>query len=305
MSAAPPMSAAVSSESAAPSFGSSMPHKWPRHGAGSASTAGARERYSVEVAAGATYMRLRGRGREQVGGGLRGKVCGFSRASRKRLLDRLNTVPVDLLSSALFVTLTFPNEYPEIADSKRMLRAFIKRLRRRWPQCSGVWRMERVPRMSGSHVGELAPHYHILLFNVPWLSTEWLARSWYQCVGSGDERHLRAGTSVQRVRSRRGAVTYAAKYMCKEEIDSEEWTGRLWSVFGVAWLAVVIRTFTLSREQFYRLRRVLRAYVLKSWRGRGRGGAVWRRYARAPGLGCTAYLSEPMALRLLSWCAGT
>jgi len=283
----------VMERSAAPDVGLSISHKSPQ--------TDALPTYSVEVASGATYTRLRGhRGGPPSGGGIRGEVRGFSRASRKRMLDRLNQVPVDLLSSALFLTLTFPDEFPEIAESKRMLAAFVKRLRRRWPECSGVWRLERTVRASGSNIGELAPHFHILLFSVPWIRAEWLARSWFEVVGSGDGRHFRAGTSVERCRSRRGAMHYAAKYMTKEEFESEDWTGRVWAVFGTAWLAVVIREYTLTREQFYRLRRVLRAYVLKSWRRRG---AVWRRYARAPGLGCTAWISEETTLRLLTWCA--
>ena len=160
--------------------------------------------------------------------------------------------------------------------------------------------MERVLRLSGAFVGELVPHYHVLVFNVPWMEYGWLASAWYECVGSGDERHLRAGTSVQRVRSRRGALSYAGKYMCKAELASDAHTGRMWAQFGSAWLEVIIRTFELTARQFYRLRRVLRAYVLKSWRG---GGAVRGRWARAPGQGCTAYLSEPAALRLIAWAA--
>jgi hypothetical protein len=265
--------------------------------------------FHIEIAARGTYVKLRGSRGAPCGGGLRGVVCGFSRASRKRLLDRLNQVPVDVLSSALFITLTFPDEYPDVAEAKRALRRFIKRTKRVWPKSSGVWRMERVPRCSGSHVGGLAPHFHVLLFSVPWIETRWLAQTWYESVGSGDERHLYAGTSVERVRTRDGAMHYAAKYMCKPELAAMEHTGRMWAVFGEAWLDVLVREFSLTRAQFYRLRRVLRTYVLGLWRARcsperwRESAPAWRRFARAPGLGCTAYLPEPVALRLLAWCA--
>jgi len=312
-------------------LGLSMRHISPQHTAGrapagapaavAAPTGEVVSPFRVEVAAGATLVRLRGPGSGRApdnGGGRRGQVCGFSRKSRKRLLDELNSVPVDVLADALFVTLTVSDVALEkwqekrakrgsydgwalaVPESKRALDRFVKRLRRAWPKCSGVWRMERVPRLSGAFVGELVPHYHVLVFNVPWMEYGWLASAWYECVGSGDERHLRAGTSVQRVRSRRGALSYAAKYMTKEEWASDAHTGRMWAQFGNAWLQVLIRTYELTARQFYRLRRCLRSYVLKSWRG---GGAVRGRWARAPGQGCTAYLSEPAALRLLAWAA--
>lgn len=308
-------------------LGLSIPHKsprpasdrWPVSGAG-ASDGGisAEACYSVDVAVRATFVQLKGSGiGGRGGGGTRGRVSGFSRASRKRLLDRLNSVPDDVLADALFITLTLPDAAldrwqakpaaakPRMAlgvrGSKGALARFTKRLRRAWPRCAGVWRMERVPRLSGDYAGELVPHYHVLVFNVPWMETGWLASAWYECVASADSRHLQAGTSVQRVRSRRGAMSYVAKYMCKEESAAAgEHTGRYWGVFGDAWLEVIIRTYELTARQFYRLRRVLRAYVLKSWRP---PGAVRCRWARAPGQGCTAYLSEASALRLVAWAA--
>jgi len=305
-------------------LGLSMTHISPRHvprvAPKTAAVATDAPVFRMDVASGATLVKLRGPGNgpPQGGGGKRGEVCGFSRASRKRLLDELNSVPVDVLADALFITLTLPDAALEqwqekrkargkfggwalgVPESKRARDRFVKRLRRAWPKCGGVWRMERVPRLSGSFVGELVPHYHLLVFNIPWMEYGWLASAWYECVGSGDERHLRAGTSVQRVRSRRGALSYAAKYMGKNEIASDAHTGRMWASFGDAWEEVKIRTFSLTAGQFYKLRRCLRAYVLKSWRG---GGAVRGRWARAPGQGCTAYLSESAALRLLSWAA--
>lgn len=264
------------------------------------------EPYSVDVASGGTFVALHARGHaSRAPGATRGVVCGFSRKSRKRLLDKLNCVPVDVFSDALFVTLTFPDVFPCAARAKRCLDTFLKRLRRRYPRCSGVWRMERVRRCSGVNSGELAPHFHVLLFGMSWLPSPWLARAWYECVGSGDERHLKAGTSVQRVRSRRAAMSYASKYLAKVETETAtngEQTGRVWSVFGVAWLGVAVRSFALSKSQFYQLRRVLRKYVLRSWRG---GGSIRSRFARSPDVGVTAYLSESTALRLLSWLAET
>ena len=46
---------------------------------------------------------------------------------------------------------------------------------------------------------------------------EWLARIWYEVVGSGDFRHYQAGTSCERVRSWKGVACYASKYMSKAD----------------------------------------------------------------------------------------
>lgn len=61
----------------------------------------------------------------------------------------------------------------------------------------------------------------------------WVSQNWYEVVGSGDERHLRAGTRVERVKSRNGVMFYAAKYLSK--VDLEPWkdldVGRFWGIY--------------------------------------------------------------------------
>jgi hypothetical protein len=43
----------------------------------------------------------------------------------------------------------------------------LARIRRRWPKASGIWRLEFKERESGAHLGEVAPHFHLLLWEVP------------------------------------------------------------------------------------------------------------------------------------------
>jgi hypothetical protein len=67
-----------------------------------------------------------------------------------------------------------------------------------------------------------APHLHVL-DDAPWPGTkdaigQWrddLAQAWFRIVGSGDEKHLKAGTSSEKVRSPRGGSFYAVKYASK------------------------------------------------------------------------------------------
>lgn len=102
----------------------------------------------------------------------RGKCKGFSRGSRRRLLDRLNTVSKAAELPA-FITMTFPDdvfmdsasEFAAFAKSK--MDTFLKRLRRVEESACGLWRIEWQARKSGAHEGKLFPHFHLLLWGLP------------------------------------------------------------------------------------------------------------------------------------------
>jgi len=249
----------------------------------------------MTLAVGGTYGRLTGaRPGPPTGGGLRGAVWGFSRESRKRLLDLLNMIRCEALSSGLFMTLTYPDEFPTDAERwKRDLDVFLKRLKRAHPDSVVVWRLEWKERLSGQNAGQVAPHFHLIALGIPWLDLRWLARSWYETVGSGDERHLGAGTQAQRIRNRRGILYYAAKYVGKVAESPQFWTGRVWGVVGRELLPVMLVTFTLSWSQFYRVRRVLRSWLERKTGHKAR--------AKLRGMGMTAYLDEDSLKRVLTW----
>jgi len=252
----------------------------------------------VAVAVGGTFLQLTGAGmRGRQGGGLRGAVSGFSRQSRKRLLDLLNMVEQGALSSGLFLTLTYPDAFPEDPKRwKRDLDVFLKRMKREYPGAVAVWRLEWQPRLSGQNEGKVAPHFHIIALGIPRLSLRWLSVSWYETVGSGDERHLAAGTQAQRIRHRRGIMYYASKYMGKVAESPDFWTGRVWGVVGRDLLPVVLVTFVLDWSQFYKVRRVLRG-----WLERKRGKKSWCRFR---GQGMTAYMDDATSGRVLAWASG-
>jgi hypothetical protein len=219
----------------------------------------------------------------------RGKVCGLSAGSRRRLQRRLASINRDVAGLPLFVTLTYPGEWSDDGRVwKRDLKAWWKRLRRRWPGASAVWRLEFQRRG--------APHYHLLLFGVPSLPVKWLARSWYEVVGSGDERHLLAGTQVQRVKSWRGVAAYASKYMAKVgggpavALD----VGRVWGVLGGEHLPVLVVDVLTTFGEFFKLRRVLRRYLAR------RGVCL---PDRSEWQGRSAFLSWATGQKLLGWLA--
>ena len=163
---------------------------------------------------------------------LRGRITHFSKGARRRILRlvaslKRSEVPV-------FCTLTYPDIFPKSPQVwKRDLDTFFKRLLRQFPRGIIIWRMERKERQTGLSKGEIAPHFHLLVYNVPYIYLlGWISAAWYQVVDSGDERHFRAGTRVEPVRSVRGVLYYTSKYICKQENDELEGIGRLWGIVG-------------------------------------------------------------------------
>jgi hypothetical protein len=97
----------------------------------------------------------------------RGLIHGFSRSSRRRMMQFLAKVCLHGLLP-LFGTTTYPDIFPDEAEKfKRDLHTLIERLKRRFPLIGLLWRLEFKVRKSGVNVGKVAPHFHWLLWNVP------------------------------------------------------------------------------------------------------------------------------------------
>jgi hypothetical protein len=131
----------------------------------------------------------------------RGAIRAFSRASRRRLIELFSRLEISKVRTT-FLTLTF-HAPPSADDAKRALKMFTMRLRREFPQMSGVWRLE--PQQRG------AWHFHILAFNMPYVDQNILQKSWTECT-----RERRSILHVQLVRfGKRQLMSYASKYMAK------------------------------------------------------------------------------------------
>jgi hypothetical protein len=127
----------------------------------------------IEVWAGAGLIKVVKQGRHKIipenstSQKKRGQIHGFSRASRRRMMQFLAKVCLDGLLP-LFGTTTYPDIFPEDAQKfKRDLQTLIERLKRRFPLVGLLWRLEFKKRKSGVNVGKIAPHFHWLLWNVP------------------------------------------------------------------------------------------------------------------------------------------
>lgn len=188
----------------------------------------------VQWSAGASLLKVsKNESQVQNGGGRRGVIKGFSRGSRRRLMQKIARVKRDA-ELPCFMTLTYPFVFPSPSDSKRHLDIFIKRLLRSFPQIGFIWKLE--PQERG------APHYHFLVWGVDVLELfDFVVPAWFDIAGGGDENHFKfhygllhdSKPCVERVRSFRGVWSYASKYLGKT-FDvaewGEKWTGRFWAV---------------------------------------------------------------------------
>ena len=236
----------------------------------------------------------------------RGLVTHFSDASRRRMLDLL--AKVDYSKVPLWLDLTYPDQFPTSCDVwKNHLELFFKQLKRRFPQSCAIWKLEFQARKSGANQGKIAPHFHLLLWGVPWESdfqpergkhyrvvencpapvvwrtdvlvesqfvckhlalndeiVEWTRRNWFDVVASGDPKHYKAGTGVDKLHSRQGAFSYASKRYVSKKSDVEKLnlkTGRFWGVFNRKHLPLGRRqSFRLTKKQAVRLRRYIRRH---------------------------------------------
>lgn len=254
------------------------------------------------------------------GGGPRDSIGDFSSDSRRRLQRALATINEFEVGLPDFLTLTYPGEYSmDWHEWKRHLHNFNKALVRHWPLVWGLWRMEFQERG--------APHFHFLLWDGPRVvgiqamnsSTgriqtvvdrendhnrgvfKWISESWFRIVGSGDRRHLAAGTRIEPIQTWNGVQFYASKYLAKlpdgKFVPSEyDGTGRFWGRIGKArW-----KTTFLEKEVpvlvFFALKRMIRKRLER------KGVNPWRmRMAERADQGFSTLLDSATSIRLLEW----
>lgn len=230
------------------------------------------ERFYMSVAIGGKLVELKREegieiGRSQ-GGGLRSEVEGYSKASRNRFLKTLLAIDYEKMGPPMFYTLTYPGQYSSNpADWKRDLHTFVMRLKRAYPDMCGTWRLE--PQERG------APHFAGFLWGCPDLAgiegKERFSRMWYEVVGSGDKRHLKAGTGIELEAMIDRRILYLAKYQTKEEKGGlrQEFAykvGRYWGVFNRERIAIRKERMELDPALYFRIRRVMRKNAEKKMR---------------------------------------
>lgn len=216
--------------------------------------------YEVRIRNGCAEFRTpKPKGKPPSPRGDRKAITIFSASSRRNLLKRFTSLSHP---PNLFVTLTYPGEFPhDAAIWKRHLDAFSHRLERQFPKFWFGWRLEPQERT--------APHYHLLgslgeYVSFPLLA-RWVSRTWYEVVGSGDLKHLRAGTEIQFLPNMDRAQRYLCKYLSKPQlIDLPDWVtpGRFWGFIGKKNMpASPTCHVLLPRDTYYNLRRLVRKWL--------------------------------------------
>ena len=215
------------------------------------------------------------------GGGIRARVRGFSRASRRNLLRRLASTNRHAFRAfkgrMIFVTLTYPGEYPQNpARCKGHLKALHKRLQRMYGPFAAFWRMGIQERG--------AWHFHLLLFVAPSFGPigklrRFISSSWYEVTGKVSEGHLRTGTRVEAVKKWRQVTSYVERYMAKpEEFPEGLETGRIWGVWNEELLPVRWETVEVSLRDAFMIRRIYRKLARRKGSGSLRGITVFVRH---------------------------
>lgn len=142
----------------------------------------------------------------------RGNITMLSKQSRMRLAFIANNTRVVFKT---MITLTYPKEYTtDGKEVKKHLNTFLVWCRRRFAKPSYLWFLEFQKRG--------APHIHLLIDQpLPQDKARRLdvyadvSVKWFNTVNSGDEKHLLAGTRVERIRKPDGAARYCLKYAYK------------------------------------------------------------------------------------------
>ncbi len=132
---------------------------------------------------------------------IRGKVTAFSRKSRRRLLEFF-ACTAQTNKPRVFMTLTYPSNMNDARTGKAHLRAFLERVRRRYPKASAIWRIEYQERG--------AVHFHLMFFSLPFWKIESIRAAWSEIIG---EENPRIG--IETIRSKRGSTFYVSKYVAK------------------------------------------------------------------------------------------
>lgn len=200
----------------------------------------------------------------QKGGGKRGKITGFSRGSRRRLMRKLAEVKRGVCP--LWVGLTFPDEFhnslAELHSWRKCFRRFEKRFTRRFPGGGLVWRLEFQDRKSGLYKGAIFPHYHLLVYGVSFLEfSAWVKLAWWEACGRLSGDHLTYGAHVDVLKSPGKVNAYISKYLAKVA-DTGRDIGRVWGIVGVEnlpWVRAVL--CQLTEQEAVQLIRYMRRFA--------------------------------------------
>lgn len=173
----------------------------------------------------------------------RGVIRGFSRASRKRMIEFMASIR-GATGDMYFVTMTYDDWswLRKPTDHHDDFEAFRKRFERAFPNWRAIWRVEVKTRQSGILTGSKVPHFHLLIFTgrndddaTKEANSEgfraWGVRVWGEILQTQNPSFEKYGYHVTPVRSRKHAASYVSKYIGKVD-DDDISCGRRWGRIG-------------------------------------------------------------------------
>jgi len=167
---------------------------------------------------------------DRSGGGKRGDVQVFSKASRYRMFQELHKLQFEKVT---FVTLTYPAQFP---TSSKVYKGHLKEWRRRFEGLFGaipaMWRLEFQERG--------APHFHIMYLDCPFIPVWDLCYLWKSVTHTYDMAHEQNGVDLKLIvdgKEQALIAFYLAKYIAKVDERSQEngtnHVGRWWGKWNV------------------------------------------------------------------------
>jgi hypothetical protein len=204
----------------------------------------------------------------------RGKITGYSRASARRYRWVAHGVFHQMQGCGI---LTYPEGFTfDGRKVERDRRTLFKRFAR-----LGIRVIYGKEFMKN---GQLHMHFAV----TKWVNMHWLARAWYEIVGSNNLDHYNAGTTIEWIRNKNNLGAYFGEYMGKQDQkvvpDGFRNVGRMWG-YTRSLLDEVIIHFLADTKQKWNVVRIIRNW----WRCKIRAlyGVKWKR--RNPALGFIAW----------------
>ena len=213
----------------------------------------------------------------------RGRITGFSQASRRRMLQVLSKLNKSKISDdkILFCTLTASGKdsgWESVSGEqwKKRLNNFLTQLRQKHlgKMQFGMWRMEYQAKRG-------AIHFHLVIWNVRYLDKDWVAKCWNRICCKGldadvAEKHLKAGTQVEKARGWGKTQEYFSKtmaYLAKDgksndAVKAVNQFGRHWGYIAKSAMMSFVESVVekLDYEKYYACRRMILNYLRASRR---------------------------------------
>ena len=279
--------------------------------------------YSTSVANGGTLVSIekntRGIVNKQYGGGARGFVLGFSRASRRNLLSHLYRLDRTTLDEkdVLFLTLTYDgdtdkNKWIQGKEYKRHLKNIQQAISRKYGGF-GVWKFELQKRLVG--------HFHLIWYKTKYISHHWLSNRWNEITG-GSKEHLIAGTQVKRAESWKGVQLYGSKtmgYVAKDDTTKAQRehlktikVGRSWGIWNKQEFDTHINMIELDlTEDDYNILMRIYKRLQHSWKRKAEDYKGWKSFSRwfqswkrLDNISIDMYVENEDFYKLMDWIKG-